>query len=318
MSAEKLAENIAEIAKNAVPKIPHKWSNVQNISIKTPESVALPIYNKTPEVLRELGKLAGFVEEIDTPETEAEPKDENETVNDKKRDLKSPLLRALKKQKQEENKKAQKKKAKEEEKKQKKDEDKPVEKKETPKQKKRRASSEGSTKEDSEQASPAKKKKGETPESTKKAVKKEKEANTPTKQDTEQASSAKKKKEAKTPESTKKAVKKEAKTPESTKKAVKKEAKTPESTKKATKKPEAETKKKDADDDGKNKEFIATKKFNGSKKGYVFKMGKQGVGYYVDAKPVVDRMAMEAIQRLGKNNRKGGQKKNKKGGRRSF
>jgi DNA mismatch repair ATPase MutL len=301
MSAEKLAENIAQIAKNAVPKMPHKWSNVQNICIKTAESVALPIYNKTPELLREVAKLAGFVEEIDTPETDEVPKDENETVNDKKRDLKSPLHRALKKQKQEEKKKSQEKKAQEEEKKQKKDEDKPVE-KETPKQKKRRASSEGS-KEDAEQASPAKKKKGETPESTKKAVKKQKEVNTPTKEDTKPTSQAKKKKVG---------------TPESTKKAVKKESKTPESTKKATRKPESETKKKDADDDGKKKEFIATKKFDGSKKGYVFKMGKQGVGYYIDAKPVVDRMAMEAIARLGKGNGKGGQKKNKKGGRRSF
>ena len=71
MAPEKLAENIVEIAKNAAPKIPHKWANIQVVSIKTPESVALPVYNKTPEALKELAKLAGLEEDIETPENEA-------------------------------------------------------------------------------------------------------------------------------------------------------------------------------------------------------------------------------------------------------
>ena len=64
---------------------------------------------------------------------------------------------------------------------------------------------------------------------------------------------------------------------------------------------------------------MAAKKFKGSKKGYVFKMGKQGLGYYVDVKPVVDRMAMEALKRSAKSqSRRGGQKKNKYKGTRRF
>jgi hypothetical protein len=31
-----------------------------------------------------------------------------------------------------------------------------------------------------------------------------------------------------------------------------------------------------------NINFIQSDKFNGSKKGYVFKMDKQGLGYYID------------------------------------
>lgn len=44
-------------------------------------------------------------------------------------------------------------------------------------------------------------------------------------------------------------------------------------------------------------DFIASKKFKGSKKGYVFKKGAKGVGYYIDVKPVPDKMALEAIIR---------------------
>jgi len=33
-----------------------------------------------------------------------------------------------------------------------------------------------------------------------------------------------------------------------------------------------------------NKSFIASKKFDGAKNGYVFKMDSQGLGYYLDKK----------------------------------
>merc|ERR1712014_113967 len=48
-------------------------------------------------------------------------------------------------------------------------------------------------------------------------------------------------------------------------------------------------------------DFLACKKFKGSKNGYVFRMGTQGLGYYIDEKPVVDKMAMAAILRMGQN-----------------
>ena len=54
------------------------------------------------------------------------------------------------------------------------------------------------------------------------------------------------------------------------------------------------------------KDFIQAKKYQGSRSGYVFRMGKSGLGYYKDVKPVVDRLAMEAIKRMGKGSGKKG------------
>lgn len=63
-------------------------------------------------------------------------------------------------------------------------------------------------------------------------------------------------------------------------------------------------KKKITDDAASSKEdkseFIASKKFKGSKKGYVFKKGAKGVGYYIDIKPIPDKMAMQALLRSSK------------------
>lgn len=234
MSTKNVAENIVEIVANAIPKLPHKWANIQNISVKTPQSISLPIYTKSPEVLRELAVMAGLTEDIDTPQEELDvekPKKSQDEEKPKKREMKSPLLRALKKQKKEENEKR--------------------------------------TKEEKESS--------ETPKS-KKTVAKEAKESTP--------KSAKKKQDAKT--------------------------ETPKSDKKSSK-----TKK--SDEEGEKKQFIAAKKFKGSKKGYIFKMGRQGLGYYVDVVPVVDRMAMEALLRSSKSNsRRGGQKKNKYKGTRRF
>jgi ribosome biogenesis protein UTP30 len=51
------------------------------------------------------------------------------------------------------------------------------------------------------------------------------------------------------------------------------------------------------------KEFIASKKYSGSKPGYVFKRGTKGVGYYVDIKPVVDPILLDAITRMAQQQR---------------
>lgn len=251
MTPQQLTENIVEIASGAVPKMPHKWANVQNIAIKTPESVALPIYSKTPEVLREIAAKAGIVQKIEEPEKEKAPaakeSKKDRPKDEKKREMTSPLLRALKKQKQEEKEKSSK--------------------DVTPKEKKRRAMSEDS------------------------ASNKEKSAE----------KAAKKAKDDKIEELKQMSLKKQNESA-----AKSKASKTPTASKKSEKEAEeVETK----------KGFIAAKKFNGSKKGYVFRMGKEGVGYYVDVKPVVDRMAMDALMRASKG--KGGGRKGKKGGRRS-
>jgi len=38
----------------------------------------------------------------------------------------------------------------------------------------------------------------------------------------------------------------------------------------------------------KKPDFIPSSKFTGSKKGYVFKMCKKGLGYYIDIKPIIE------------------------------
>mmetsp|Transcript_3562 Transcript_3562/g.8508 ORF Transcript_3562/g.8508 Transcript_3562/m.8508 type:complete len:463 (+) Transcript_3562:90-1478(+) len=96
MDSKKLTENVLAIAKAAATKIPHSWANIQMIGVKTADSVSLPVYNKTPEALREIAKLAGV--ETKAPKEEASEKKPEKT---KKKDLKSPLLAALKKQKKE-------------------------------------------------------------------------------------------------------------------------------------------------------------------------------------------------------------------------
>lgn len=55
-----------------------------------------------------------------------------------------------------------------------------------------------------------------------------------------------------------------------------------------------------------NEPFIASKKYSGSKSGYVFKMGNKGVGYYVDLKPKVDPVLIETMLRSLKQKGRGG------------
>jgi ribosome biogenesis protein UTP30 len=228
MEPEKLVENIVEIAKNAVPKMPRKWANVQVISVKIPESVALPVYNKTPQILSQLAKMSGYAEE----KVAAEEKKETTKAEDKaskKKKVKSPLLQALKKVDDEGKKKS---KNTREEKKE-----------EKPKSEQQRSKRKSSDADEGKKASSSDKKRRSSAEGAEPA--------------------------------------KEAKAQESQEK----------------------------------KDFIESNKFKGSKKGYVFRAGIQGVGYYIDVKPVVDRAAMEALKRMG-----GGKKKEKKGrgGRRSY
>ena len=78
-------------------------------------------------------------------------------------------------------------------------------------------------------------------------------------------------------------------------------------------------------DTGKKEAFIASKKFTGSKKGYVFRAGPKGIGYYEDVKPVPDKAALAALARMAqqgkaRNERRksaGSSNKHKKGGKKS-
>ena len=131
------------------------------------------------------------------------------------------------------------------------------------------------------------------------------------------------------------AVEDNVETPKPVTKKVKKK-KTPEPEEPSAESEKKKSKKKSKKDDNDNDEeenapFKASKKFKGSKKGYVFKMGRKGLGYYVDVKPVVDKMAMDALRRSagshgghGGNRRRsgggsfGGGRNKRKGGRRSY
>lgn len=212
MESEKLVDNIVDITKNAVPKIPRKWANVQVISIKTPQSVALPIYNRTPEMLNELARLSGL-EEV-TPKEEIEKIEPTTKEKILKKKVKSPLLQALKKVETQK-------------------------KEEKTDRKKRKTVDEEETNPEIEEVKKSKK-------DTKKSKKQRKSS-----EETEDASTKKSKE---------------------------------------------------------SKDFIASKKWKGSMKGYVFRTGIQGLGYYIDIKPVVDPMVIDALTRAKKTKKKGGRR----------
>jgi ribosome biogenesis protein UTP30 len=105
MSSNKLLENITAVCESVPMKVPRKWCNVRSISIKTVDSVALPVYNRTPEELEHIAQLA----KVDGSSTSTPPSvsnDKDEEAKQKKKNVKSsamvvdtPLARALKKQK---------------------------------------------------------------------------------------------------------------------------------------------------------------------------------------------------------------------------
>jgi ribosome biogenesis protein UTP30 len=260
MDVKKLIENISAITEGAVPKMPRKWANVQSIGIKTADSISLPIYNKTPVVLRAIAKLAGIKPDVglggECPDVPAQEDDgsKGEQVT-KKLPTKSPLLKALKKQKQnEEN--------------------------ESSKRRTNETNMDSKTSDRSGAKQSCKRKTSEAAECF----------------------------EIKTFEANKNEMK--------AKQIEKKPIDEKESPKKRQKMERIDD---GQDDPASNKKFIKANKFKGSKKGFVFKTGVQGLGYYVDVKPVVDKAAMQAIMNLGKNKRsRGGQKKNKYKGTRKF
>lgn len=279
MDATKLLENIQSIAQVVPEKVPKKWANIRSVSIKTSSSVALPIYNKTPQELEEIMRLAK-----EESEQAVEEEDKSDKVSKKTKKASTPLAKALKKQSSEENDIAPVTSSK----KKKRDTESTVE--ETPKTKKR-------VTESAVEKTPKTKKRKEAAEDTMTSSKKKKKK---TDSDIEkifyEGDDVKK-----TPKSSKKG-KKEA-DDENT--AVKK---TPKSTKKAK-------------TDSLEGEFVASKKFVGSKKGFVFTKGKTGLGYYKDVQPVVDKALLARLSKRGGGGRKsmGQTQKRKKGSsRRSY
>lgn len=106
MSVNSLVQNVVAISETAASKIPRKWANVRSISVKLPTTASLPIYNKTPAELLEIATITGLSSAWKTADEEAAEKQKEllaaTAKDDRKRKMaadKSPLLRALKKQK---------------------------------------------------------------------------------------------------------------------------------------------------------------------------------------------------------------------------
>jgi len=101
MSPTKLIDNITSITSLVPTKVPRKWSNIRSISVKTTNSVALPIYNKTHEELEVIKLLAKEEKEQVKNEDEKKKKGgEDDGSSKKKRKMaNTPLAKALKKQK---------------------------------------------------------------------------------------------------------------------------------------------------------------------------------------------------------------------------
>uniref|UniRef100_A0A7S2A612 Ribosomal protein L1 n=1 Tax=Ditylum brightwellii TaxID=49249 RepID=A0A7S2A612_9STRA len=261
MSVTKILSNIQSIISNAIPKLPRKWANICALSIKTASSTSLPFYNKTPEELIEIAKLAGVPDrptkkddalaKRKREEKDEEKSKEEEANKEKKRQkqelaAKSPLLRALKKQKQEED--------------EEKEETKPAI---TPEKADKEEVNEVAAVEDKTKSSKKKRKKGKKTKTDETVEEKTKDDN---KEDEEE-----------------KDVDKQQKKKKKKSKANKEEEKS--SSTNTTNETKEEKKK-----------FIASKKFKGAKAGYAFRMGDNGLGYYMDAGFKPDPMLMTLIK----------------------
>eukprot|EP00553_Chaetoceros_curvisetus_P007194 CAMPEP_0204613984 /NCGR_PEP_ID=MMETSP0717-20131115/1855_1 /ASSEMBLY_ACC=CAM_ASM_000666 /TAXON_ID=230516 /ORGANISM="Chaetoceros curvisetus" /LENGTH=406 /DNA_ID=CAMNT_0051626567 /DNA_START=64 /DNA_END=1284 /DNA_ORIENTATION=+ len=109
MPLEHLVKNVEAILENGVRHIPRKWSNVAAINIKTSQSVALPVYNKTKEELMEIEKMAKVNTSEGSDKMKRDREEDDVEVDSvvtetkkkkRKKELaaKSPLVKALKKQ----------------------------------------------------------------------------------------------------------------------------------------------------------------------------------------------------------------------------
>jgi len=236
MPLEHLVKNVEAILENGVRHIPRKWSNVAAINIKTSQSVALPVYNKTKEELMEIEKMAKVNTSEGSDKMKRDREEDDVEVDSvvtetkkkkRKKELaaKSPLVKALKKQN---------------------------------------------------------KAKNEADDSATRSQESKKER-----------SSSMEKNDPKTPKSNKK-----------------KKAKVTEHEDKVDK-PKSAKKKKTSGEESVSKDFVRSKKFKGSKKGYIFCMGDKGIGYYIDVKPSPD----PSLQRKSVGGRRksiGGNKKRSK------
>ncbi len=296
MSPSKLLANIHAICTIVPTKVPHKWSNIRSISIKTTNSVALPVYNKTPEELEQIRILAKEDKHDVVEVKEVEEVSACEGKSKGKNVASTPLAKALKRQhamKDTKNEdlpieKSSRKKGKETVDKEKTDEIATSEGMVTSKSSSRKRKDESADREEEMIASIK------TPKSSKKkrSEDKEEKASELNMEHNEPKSSTNKRKGSSATTSKDEASQEKDTEPKSAKKS-KSLSIVPPST-----------------NDDVN--FIASKLFVGAKKGFVFKKSKLGIGYYRDVLPVVDKVW---LSKLGKS---GGGAGGRDGGRKSM
>jgi ribosome biogenesis protein UTP30 len=258
MDARQIARNIAALVPQAVEKFPRKWANLRSVAIKTPSSASLPVYNKTPEELAEIAKLASLepiwtdeppANDAPVPEKSRQSDAPNEPASAKE---KSPLLRALQQQK------------------------KKIEKR---------------VKGDPDGAPVAPLGGEDKPTSPDKKKKKRRSAD-PSVEPSERREKSDRDAAAAEPTSGEKASKDPAGPKQSLAPKRAKKADDAGSGREATRPAGG------GDVGEKSSSFVASKDYSGSKPGMVFKMGPKGLGYYRDVRPPVDQMAVEAILRM--------------------
>jgi ribosome biogenesis protein UTP30 len=233
MPVMKLLENIQSITQAVPDKVPKKWSNIRSVSIKTSSSIALPIYNKTPQELEEIMRMA----KGETKQAADEEKRSEESS--KKKRVSTHLTKALKKQSREQ-----------------------VDVAPTISRK------EKGDVESASEKTPKTKKRKEPVDATLRTSKKTKKSDSDIEKTKEENTSL-----MKTPKSSKK----QEEDITSAKKSLKSSS----------------------NSDSLEGNFIASKKFVGSKNGYIFTKGKSGLGYYKDVKPVVDKAFLVSLGKRG-------------------
>ena len=320
MSPSKLLDNIMSVCSEVPTKVPRKWSNVRSVSIKTTNSVALPIYNKTPEELAHIERLARVGGKDLAREEEGGNIDGDDEVVPKRgrakaavRAVDTPLARALKKQRAVE----------------------PVSDggEGGSSEKKRKGPTGETTVAVIVDASPksSKKEKTEPTADGEEAVgattaeagakitpKSSKKVKAGTNDDAEEEGAEVAAKDA--PKSSKKKKRKgatdgdvdeggsEAAAPkEEVMAKVAQEQKSAKKVKRgegATTEGSSLSKSPSTKKEAKNEDFVAVKRFSGARRGYVFRKGPSGIGYYRDVLPVVDKIGLASL--LAKTGRSGG------------
>lgn len=291
MPSPQLEANIKAICTQAPLKVPRKWSNIKSISIKTTSSVALPVYNKTLEELEEIRALAGTDADVVNAEKTVDEKAEKLDKEKKRKELaeKSPLARAIKKQKSVKKESAD------------------VETTKTSKEKRVKCNDS----EDAKTKSSKKHKDKKIDESISDVLDTTTDK-APMLKTTKEKKVAKKDSNDVKTKSSEKSTNKELvdvddapKTPEGKKaRTIDTDGVKSKSSKKRKDKQTDNTDDKMQSSSKKAKEsnahgapFIESKKYQGSKKGYVFRKDKSGIGYYLDVLPVVDKEWLASLKR---------------------